>query len=193
MNPERGRSSVVSKVKQIRISSVLLACLFLFLVSSPAQETQSGTGDFDINKVREAVSSIGDSSLGNYTAPAKENINYTSVVFRIVFYLALIVLLILGLAWFMRKAGIAGTSKIGGGGAMDVLEVLPFGQNRNAILIRVMDSVYLLGQTPNSIVLLEKIEGQRAIDLIASSKGGSSITQFRDAFNNFIGKIKKPV
>ena len=41
---------------------------------------------------------------------------------------------------------------------MDVLEVLPFGQNRNAILIRVMDSVYLLGQTPNSIVLLEKIE-----------------------------------
>jgi hypothetical protein len=42
-------------------------------------------------------------------------------------------------------------------------------------------------------VLLEKIEGQRAIDLIASSKGGSSITQFRDAFNNFIGKIKKPV
>ena len=82
MNPERGRSSVVSKVKNQNQFSPL-SMPFLFLVSSPAQETQSGTGDFDINKVREAVSSIGDSSLGNYTAPAKENINYTSVVFRL--------------------------------------------------------------------------------------------------------------
>ena len=178
MNPERGRSSVVSKVKKIRISSVLLACLFLFLVSSPAQETQSGTGDFDINKVREAVSSIGDSSLGNYTAPAKENINYTSVVFRIVFYLALIVLLILGLAWFMRKAGIAGTSKIGGGGAMDVLEVLPFGQNRNAILIRVMDR-FTSGTDSKFNCASGEDRGTEGNDLIASSKG-SSITQFKD-------------
>jgi hypothetical protein len=57
-----------------------------------------------------------------------------------------------------------------------------------------MDTVYLLGQTPTSIVLLEKIEGQKAIDLIASSKGGGgSVMQFKDVFNNFMGKNKKQV
>lgn len=74
---------------------------------------------------------------------------------------------------------------------MDVLEILPFGQNRTITMVRVMDAVYLLGQTPQSIVLLEKIEGQKAIDLIASSKGGSSIVQFKDAFNSFLSKMKK--
>jgi flagellar biogenesis protein FliO len=95
-------------------------------------------------------------------------------------------------AWIVKKVGIAGASRLGTG-SMDVLEVLPFGQNRAAVLIRVLDAVYLLGQTPGSIVLLEKIEGQKAIDLIASTKGGTSIVQFKDAFNNFIGKIKKPL
>jgi flagellar biosynthetic protein FliO len=99
---------------------------------------------------------------------------------------------IFAIAWFVRKTGFGNSSKIGGGGSMDILEVLQFGQNRNAILVRVMDTVYLLGQTPTSIVLLEKIEGQKAIDLIASSKGGGAVMQFKDVFNNFMGKMKKP-
>lgn len=193
-NLKGAEKSVLSKAdkKKIHLAVLFFISLSLFSISV-AQEAKTGTGDFDIGKVREAVSNIGDSGLGQYSPVKKQSENYTAIIFRIIFYLALTILLILGLAWFMRKVGISGTSKIGGGGAMDVLEVLPFGQNRNAILVRVMDSVYLLGQTPNSIVLLEKIEGQKAIDLIASSKGGSSIVQFKDAFNNFIGKMKKPV
>ena len=117
--------------------------------------------------------------------------NYAIIIFRMVGYLAIVMLVIFAVAWVIRKIGFVGTSKVGGGGSMDIIEVLPFGQNRNAVLIRVADTVYLLGQTPESMVLLEKIEGQKAIDLIASNKSGTSVMNFKEAFNSFIGKMKK--
>jgi flagellar biosynthetic protein FliO len=173
------------------------ACLFLIIIISTVSWSQTpkmGTGDFDIGKVREAIFDQQDTNVNaDPVQTAKSPESYTLVIVRIIMYLAIVIAIIFAVAWIARKSGLTGTSRIGGGGAMDVLEVLPFGQNRNAILVRVMDSVYLLGQTPNSIVLLEKIEGQKAIDLISTSKGGSSVTQFKDAFNNFLGKIKKPV
>ena len=117
--------------------------------------------------------------------------NYALVMLRVIGYLAIVMMVIFAVAWGIRKIGFVGTSKVGGGGSMDIIEVLPFGQNRNAVLIRVADTVYLLGQTPESMVLLEKIEGQKAIDLIASTKSGTSVMNFKEAFNSFIGKMKK--
>ena len=176
-----------------KIVNVLISLVIVFSALAEAQQAQAGTGEFDIGKVRAAVLSQQDTSLGEYSPLEKKSENYAFVMLRITLYLGLVIAIIFGVAWIVRKTGITGSSRIGGGGAMDVLEILPFGQNRNAVLVRVMDAVYLLGQTPNSIVLLEKIEGQKAIDLIASSKGGGSVMQFKDAFNSFIGKIKKPV
>lgn len=172
---------------------VLPFCLLLLAVY-PLIAQQKTDVDFDIEKVREAVLDSHDtmaSGISSYEStehPDSENV--TSIIFRVTLYLALIVGVILVIAWIVRKLGITGTSRIGGG-AMDVLEVLPFGQNRNALLIRVMDTVYLLGQTPSTMVLLEKIEGQKAVELISSTKGGTSIVHFKDAFNQFMGKIKK--
>jgi flagellar biosynthetic protein FliO len=183
--------------KCLCIQSVLIVLVMFLLVlhrSTNSQTPQNSTGDFDINKVQQALVDQKDSSIGGEVVPVKKKPeNYVFVIFRIMFYLGLIIVLIFGIAWFVKKTGITNSSKLGGGGAMDILEALQFGQNRNAILVRVMDTVYLLGQTPTSIVLLEKIEGQKALDLIASSKGGGSVMQFKDAFNTFLGKMKKPV
>jgi flagellar biogenesis protein FliO len=74
---------------------------------------------------------------------------------------------------------------------MDLLEVLPLAQNRNISMVRIQDSVYILGVQQSSMILIEKIEGQKAIELISSSKGGSSVMQFKDALNTFVGKFKK--
>jgi flagellar biosynthetic protein FliO len=131
-----------------------------------------------------------DQGTAPLTPPSQPE-NYALVILRMIGYLAIVTMVIFAVAWAVRKVGFAGTSKLGGGGSMDIIEVLSFGQNRNAVLIRVADTVYLLGQTPESMVLLEKIEGQKAIDLIASSKGGSSVMNFKEAFNSFIGKMKK--
>jgi flagellar biogenesis protein FliO len=58
-------------------------------------------------------------------------------------------------------------------------------------MVRIQDSVYILGVQQSSMILIEKIEGQKAIELISSSKGGSSVMQFKDALNTFVGKFKK--
>lgn len=179
-------------LKRDKTKRIFLLLFFFCSVLMAQHSTVEQTGDFDIKKVREAVFSQGDSSLGENAQLAKSQENYTVVIFRVMLYLAVVIAVIFAVAWIVKKSGLSGSSRIGGGGAMDVLEILPFGQNRNVTMIRVMDAVYLLGQTPQSIVLLEKIEGQKAIDVIATSKGGSSIVQFKDAFNNFISKIKKP-
>ncbi len=174
-----------------------IALTMTFLVSATVMlsaQDRLGTGDFDIGKVRQAVANeTYDTSFStSQTAPVQRaQENYVLVLLRIMGYLAVVTALIFGVAWFVKKAGLAGASKVGGGGSMDVLEVLSFGQNRNAVLIRVMDTVYLLGQTPGNMVLLEKIEGQKAIDIISSSKGGANIMHFKDAFNSFLGKMKK--
>lgn len=183
--------------KLLCFRSVLIVLVLLLMASvtvSNSQTPKSGTGDFDIKKVQQALFDQKDSSPGDVAPIAKTKPeNFAFVIFRIMFYLGLVIVVIFGVGWIVKKSGIANSSKIGGGGSMDILEALQFGQNRNAILVRVMDTVYLLGQTPSSIVLLEKIEGQKALDLIASSKGGGSVMQFKDAFNSFLGKMKKQV
>jgi hypothetical protein len=49
----------------------------------------------------------------------------------------------------------------------------------------------LLSQTQSRIDVLDKVEGEKAVELIASSKGVVSISQFKDVFNSFMGKMKK--
>jgi len=182
--------------KVLMIFLRLFLPVLLILSSGYAQNQQSETGDFDFKKLQEALSNQSDTQLSaNNAIPQKtkkESESYIWVVFRITLYLAIVIGVIFLVAWLVKKAGI-GSSRIGGSGNMDILEVLQTGQNRNTMLIRVMDAVYLIGQTQNTIVLLEKIEGQKAIDLITSSKGGGTVMQFKEVFNNFMGKMKKPV
>ena len=179
-----------SKIVVIK-SILLISCIIITLIQ--AQPSRDDIGGFDIQKVQQAVMDQRDTAVSESVPLMKKKAeSYTWVIVRITLYLAVVIGVILAVSWIVRKMGIGNSSRIGGGGSMDILEALQFGQNRNAILVRVMDTVYLLGQTPTSIVLLEKIEGQKAIDLIASSKGGGgSVMQFKDVFNNFMGKTKK--
>jgi flagellar biosynthetic protein FliO len=169
----------------------------LFAAAAAMAQEQNGRAikGFDINKVRElsenpkALSPSADSTAA--PTSAREAPNYTFIVFRIVLSLVIIIALIFGVSWLIRKSGLAGTSRIGGGGSMDVLEVLPLGPNRNVVLFRVIDTVYLCGQTASNISMIDKIDGQRAVDLLTSSKGPSTVVHFKEAFNQFISKMKK--
>ncbi|MCL2183578.1 MAG: flagellar biosynthetic protein FliO [Chitinispirillia bacterium] len=165
------------------------------VVLSPVygQEPSPGIGSFDLEKVNDDVASgadtalAGAASVAGYTGRTE---NYAIVLLRITGSLVIITAVILCIAWAVRKIGVAGVSKVGGGSNMDVIETLYLGQNRGAALMRVGDTVYLVGHTPENIVLLEKIEGDKAIGLIASSKSGGT-AGFKDVLNNFMGKMKK--
>jgi flagellar biosynthetic protein FliO len=156
-------------------------------------QPNTGVGNFDIEKVRRAIAQPASAPAADSVRLAVNEVkkeNFGWVTARIGFYLLLVIVAIFAVSWTFKRLGLAGRSKIGGG-SMDTLEVLPLGPNRAVMLVRVMDRVYLLSQTQSRIDVLDKVEGEKAVELIASSKGVVSISQFKDVFNSFMGKMKK--
>jgi len=188
----------MEKLKHYRIVFIAVAAFVLTAAIAGIGQPKNNIGTFDIEKVRRAMSGGADSIAYDSSAkaasavslPVRKSDGMGWVAARICLYLAVVIAAIFLVIWVIKRMGLAGGSKIGGG-SMDVLEALPIGQNRAILLVRVRDIVYVLAQTQHQIALLDKVEGQRALDLISSSKGGS-ITQFKDVFNTFMGKIKKP-
>ena len=175
----------------------VLTLLVIAIIAAVPIYGQSGDdiGTFDIERVYEDALR-GDDTAFAATGPGISELtrqpeNYAFVVMRIIGYLVVVTALIFVLAWGIRRFGVAGVPKVSGGNNMDTIETLYFGQDRGVALVRVADVVYLIGHTSGNIVMLEKIEGEKAIELIASSKGGATIMNFKDAFNNFMGKMKR--
>jgi flagellar biogenesis protein FliO len=180
----------------------IISCFTIFIIGAAvftgatAQDSSaSSTGSFDMNKLQQEINyAQGNSaasavdSNGNRTAIRRESIG--TIVVRITMYLALLLLVVGGTLWVLRKTKVVGSSKIGGG-SMDVLEVLAIGQGRFITLVRVQDAIMVLASTGQNISLLDKIEGSKALEIIATTRGGTSIVQFKDAFQNFFGKTKK--
>ena len=188
------------KILFIKFYPLFFIVLFSGAVNSQPKE---GTGDFDIKKVARFAaepngpaavdtSKVAGAAATSEPATKIEKINLGWLILRLCFYFALIIGAIIFVTWGIKRLGLAGRSKIRGG-SMDVLEALPLGQNKSVLLVRVTDRVYLLAQTQNQITVLDTITGEKAIELISSSKGVVSIMQFKDVFNNFMGKMKKPV
>jgi flagellar biosynthetic protein FliO len=179
---------------------VVLFCSILVLPHSSFAQSRQDIGSFDINKVARdvggqsamtpdsAVPRSPAASVDAFAGKTKEN--WTLVSLRIGLYLFITIAAIFLVIWGIKRIGLAGRSKIGGG-SMDVLEALPLGQNKTMVLVRVVDKVYLIGQTQNSLDVLETIEGQKALELISSTKGVVSMAQFKDVFNNFMTKFRK--
>lgn len=170
--------------------------VLLVLSMAMCTNAQDESGSFDIKKLQQELNNTenqggetGDEQIGpDRTTHAEENLFL--LVLRIAGYLAVLTVVIVVVGWLLRRGGLAGSSKIGGG-SMDLLEQLPLGQNRSVTLVRVGDSVYVLGQTATNITVLEQIQGEKAVELIASTKGVVSVTKFKDAMNVFLNRLKK--
>jgi len=175
---------------QVPFRLLMMALVLIIGAAALFAQPEDNIGGFDIEKVRRAAqysdTGDGDSAVAS---PARENM--VSVVLRIMLYLGVVIVLILIISWFFRQKGLQAVR--GGGGAMDIIETLPIGQNRMLLMVRILDEIYLISQTATSITMLDKIGGQKAMDIISSSKGGGTIMHFKDAFNSFMGKMKKPV
>jgi len=113
--------------------------------------------------------------------------NIFLVLLRIAGILVLIIALLFGGSWVLKKfkltAGSRGTS-----GAMEVIDSIPLGQNRALTMVRVDDTVYVLGNTASGITCIDTYQGDKALELISSTRGGVSMMKFKDALDNFLGK-----
>ncbi|MCX7726461.1 MAG: flagellar biosynthetic protein FliO [Chitinispirillaceae bacterium] len=169
----------------MRYFILIFAILF---ISEADSNINSQTGKFDIEKVREAATSSDSFYKGESKNLPVEKYNVMALTLRVTIILLLLIIGLLAISWFLRKNT---KSKHYGSGAMDIIETLPLGQNRVLTLVRVTDIIYVLAHTSNSIEVVDKIEGQRALDILSSSKGGVSFMTFKEAFNSFMGKFKK--
>lgn len=103
--------------------------------------------------------------------------------------LAGVLLLLYVVVRLLKRGGMTGAH--GGSGTIDVLEAASLGPQRNLVLVRVLDTVYVLGQTQQQITLLEKIEGEQAMEVISSSRQATSLSRFKDVFDSFLSKHKE--
>ena len=172
------------------IPRLMLFLMALLLGVSSLSAQQKDIGGFDINKVRKATQ-YADTGLADTQVPDSGQESMVAVAVRIILYLGVVIVLIFAVSWFFKRKGMQALR--GGGGAMDIIETLPTGQNRMLLIVRILDEIYLVAQTVNSMTLLDKISGQKAMDIISSSKGGGTVMHFKDAFNSFMGKMKKTV
>jgi flagellar biogenesis protein FliO len=172
------------------------ALLFCGAMAARAQEidTSQAAKLRAIDRVMSDSPSIGPSGIGQQAAPARAvktaSLSVTQLLFRVTGGLVLTAIMIFLLSWTIRKLGLVGRSRMTGG-SMDFLEALPLGQNRGLVLVRVLDKVYLLSQAPDGVSKLETFEGEKALEMISSSKGGVSMTQFKDVFNSFMKRGRK--
>ncbi len=188
-----------------RVLTILCMCLFLAInvfsrdttsfTAPPLADSALLTAKFDSVRQILSTNDVGVQSTGKTAASPSKAIKSESMLFvlaRVMGSLALIIALILGIAFIVKKGGFVGSSKPGGNGSMDLVETLSLGTHRSIALVRVLDSVYVLAQTSTNITLLEQISGDRALELIASTKGGVSIARFKDVFDTFMGRMRKP-
>ncbi len=186
------RKKLTSISKSVTVSIIYLC---LIILSVHAADTtfalKNKNSGFDMEVLQSELNT--DVVNENSTVENKqdEHGNIVSILMRIFFYLTIVVILIVVIAWVFKKIGLPGTVRNNRAGSMDLLEILPLSQNRNISMVRIADAVYVIGQSPQSMLLIEKIEGQKAIELISASKDGNAIIQFKDALNSFMGKFKK--
>ncbi len=167
----------------------IICFMIMTFAASGITGRESDIGGFDISRVRTAAFRGNDTSVESSSVPVTHKESAAALLFRIMLYLGVVIVIIAATAWFVKRIGLKNPHV--GGGSMDIVETLPVGQNRNLIMVRVGDEIYFLSQTPTTITLLDKISGQKALDIIASSKGGGTMLHFRDALNNFMGRIKR--
>lgn len=180
----------IKQYPQAPFRFLMMALILIISAAALFAQTENNIGGFDIEKVRRAAQ-YSDTGDGDSSVVSSARESMVSVVLRIMIYLGVVIILILVISWFLKQKGLQAAR--GGGGAMDIIETLPIGQNRMLLMVRILDEIYLISQTASSITMLDKIGGQKAMDIISSSKGGGTIMHFKDAFNSFMGKMKKPV
>jgi flagellar biogenesis protein FliO len=171
----------------------LYPCLIIFSVyaEDTTSNKNSKNSGFNMDILQSELQNSAVTESSSVDNNDVERGNILPVLMRIFAYLSIVIIVILVIAWVFKKIGLPGTVRNNKAGSMDLLEILPLSQNRNISMIRIADAVYILGQCQQSMLLIEKIEGQKALELISASKDGNSIVQFKDALNTFMGKFKK--
>lgn len=90
-------------------------------------------------------------------AQHSDAVSASSMLIRLSGALALVILLILAIAWLARRSG-RGSSLIKGNSALLVRHSLSLGQRERIAIVEAGDRWFLLGVTPGSVTLLSELD-----------------------------------
>jgi len=182
---------------KVKSEAIIYYLIAMVTIHATALCQDTSIGRFDINKVISAAKKDIIASPGKTEDTIARNgknellkDNYFIVLLKSMGFLVIVIIIIAGFLWLIKKTGLNRVGR-GASSTKDIIETLPTGQNKCIHLIRIMDIVYVIAQTPQNMTLIDTIEHQKAVELIASAKGGTSIVHFKDIFNKFLDKIKK--
>ncbi len=105
-------------------------------------------------------------------APAPVEPVGTASLMQVLLALILVLALIVGMAWLMRRIG--GLTQVGGG-VVRVLGGVPVGQRERVVLIQVGSQQLLLGVAPGRVQTLHVLE--EPINVSAASASGDSFAE----------------
>ncbi|MFH1035766.1 MAG: flagellar biosynthetic protein FliO [Pseudomonadota bacterium] len=97
--------------------------------------------------------------------------NLTGAIVKMLAALALVLAVLVGLYWLIRRF-LPNQAPGLGGGAMRVIGRLPLGPKRGLALVEVADRVLLLGLGEQNISLLTTIDDQETIRRLTAGRGG---------------------
>lgn len=115
------------------------------------------------------------------------------IILRIVGSLVIVLALVGGTAWGIRKTGVFKKSGIIAANqtpSMSVLEALATGQNGVILLVRCEEQVFLLGQTQAKYTLLQELNADTAKKIIENKAGNETIGSFKNSLANFMQNVK---
>lgn len=170
-----------------------LLFMLVFVTVASAQNDTPGTssrGSFDFSRLQKELKGYADAGDTNAARQQdtlqQQNRSLLGVTIRLSIVLGIIIVLVFAIAWLIKRGGISGAHSKGG--SIDVLEAASLGPQRNVVLVRVLDTVYVLGQTQHTITLLEKLQDEKALEVISSAREVTSLSRFKDVFNSFVSK-----
>ncbi len=170
----------------------VLAFILLTGVSAQDNAPDKSAGEsFDFSRLQKELQGYtgsGETSgvVQQQAGQQQQDRSLIGVTIRLSIVMGIIIVLVFAVAWLLKRGGISGTHSKGG--SIDVLEAASLGPQRTVVLVRVLDTVYVLGQTQHTITLLEKLQDEKAMEVISSAREVTSLSRFKDVFNSFVAK-----
>ncbi|MCD4828531.1 MAG: flagellar biosynthetic protein FliO [Candidatus Cloacimonetes bacterium] len=167
---------MTQRVMGIALALCLMSCLVAQEIDSAVDTTDSGNLDYLF-----ATSTGEQSEQVGARAPA---INF----FRYMFGLLVVVGLLGLLYYILRRLTGQGALQRGGGVVMHKLAAFALNSKQSLVLVRLLDTVYVLAVSAERVDLVEKIDDAETLKKLTEMKDNA---QDDSGFSNLLSKFRK--
>ena len=134
-----------------------------------------------------------DSLLTAYINPEISKLpDFSGMILKSIFSLSVVVVLIIGFVWFMRKFVYNRSGSNISNGLVKVISTTFIAPKKSIHLVKIMDRILVIGITENQMQALAEFKEEEIPDsIIETRKRGEPVKQFSSYVNMFLDKVRK--